>query len=181
MIRRFLPAVLAAVVIGAGCTDHTQPLLAPSAPERTEVDLAAVDLDGVLEVATFSVLGGSRQAAKFIRADQGGFVELNGFRVDIPAGALPHDATITIDLPRGSRARYLIAEFGPHGIQFNEPVTLTFPLRGVATNGEGVGVARWENGVWTPLGGMVDQVGRSVSGTTPHFSTYGARKDVYPG
>jgi hypothetical protein len=42
-------------------------------------------------------------------------------------------------------------------------------------NGGAIEVARWENGAWTSLGGSVNALGTTLSGTTPHFSLYGGK------
>jgi hypothetical protein len=170
-LRRSLGAALAALVLLAGCSDA--PLAPDTGPSRT---LAGAIDASLLRFAAAPDLSGTRHAAKRIVAAEGGFVELNGFRVDIPAGALPADTVVTIDLPSDpALARRLVAEFGPHGIQFNTPVTLRFPLAGVVLNGGPIEVARWENGAWKSLGGTVNVLGTVLSGTTPHFSAYGGK------
>jgi hypothetical protein len=136
----------------------------------------SIDLNGVLKFVSMPDLSGTRHAEKYIVASQGGFVELNGFRVDIPAGALSQNTTVTIDLPTDNvLGKRLVAEFGPHGTQFSTPVTLSFPLTGVLLTGDAIEVARWENGGWTSLGGSVNALGTVLSSTTPHFSTYGGK------
>ena len=102
-------------------------------------------------------------------------------RVDIPAGALPQDTVVTINLPADPvLGKRVVAEFLPHGVQFNTPVTLSFPLKGVALPlGGGIEVGRWENGGWTSLGGAVSPNGKRLSSTTPHFSIYAARGGAY--
>lgn len=170
-LRRSLGAALAALVLLAGCSD------VPTAPEAGSARVLSGAIDGsLLRFASLPSLTGTRHAEKRIVAAQGGFVELNGFRVDIPAGALPADTVVTIDLPSDpALAKRLVAEFGPHGVQFNTPVTLHFPLTGVVLSGAPIEVARWENGAWTPLGGTVNVLGTTLSGTTPHFSLYGGK------
>ena len=142
--RRTLFALAAALVALAGCADSPDTPLAP--PAASADLLGGIDLTGVLTYPGLPSLLAPRHAEKLIVASQGGFVELQGFRVDIPAGALPYDAVVTIDLPADLvLARRVLAEFGPHGIQFNQPVTLSFPLTGIVLGGP-VEVARWENG-----------------------------------
>lgn len=172
------PLALAAALLFAalaGCSDLEQPTLAtPAAPEA--VLGSSISLNGVLTFVGMPDLTGTRSASKRIIASQGGFVELNGFRVDIPAGALPADTTVTINLPTDNvLGKRLIADFEPHGVQFSTPVTLTFPLTEVLLSGEPIEVARWENGAWTSLGGSVDLLGTRLTGQTPHFSTYGGK------
>jgi hypothetical protein len=173
--RRTLALAVATLFALAGCSDVSQPTLA--APEQSASVLGGtIDLNGVLQFVGLPDLSGTRHAEKYIVASQGGFVELNGFRVDIPPGALSQNTTITIDLPTDNvLGKRLIAEFGPHGTQFNTPVTLRFPLTGVLLTGSNIEVARWENGAWTSLGGSVNLLGTVLSSTTPHFSTYGGK------
>lgn len=175
MIRRTFALAAAALIALAGCSDLSQPTLsAPAGP--SSVLAGSIDLNGVLQFSALPDLTSSRHAEKYIVASQGGFVELNGFRVDIPAGALSKNTTITIDLPSDNvLGKRVIAEFGPHGTQFNTPVTLSFPLTGVVLNGNPIEVGRWENGAWTSLGGTVNSLGTVLSSTTPHFSTYGGK------
>lgn len=170
------PIALAAALLAlAGCSDQSQPTL--SVPEQHSASLSnGISLNGVLQFSGMPDLSGTRTASRRIIASEGGFVELNGFRVDIPAGALPADTTVTITLPSDNvLGKRLIAEFSPHGVQFNTPVTLTFPLTGVLWTGDAIEVARWENGAWTSLGGSVDLTGTRLTGQTPHFSTYGGK------
>ena len=172
------PLALAAALLFAalaGCSDLNQPTLAaPGAPSA--VLGSSINLNGVLTFIGLPDLSGTRSASKRIVASQGGFVELNGFRVDIPAGALPADTTVTINLPTDNvLAKRLVADFEPHGVQFSTPVTLTFPLTGVLLLDGPIEVGRWENGGWTSLGGSVDLLGTRLTGQTPHFSTYGGK------
>jgi hypothetical protein len=176
----------AAAFVLAGCSDRAQAPLAPevrTAPAAPS-HLLGVDVNGLLQFIGPPNLLAPRHAEKYIRAADGGFVELNGFRVDIPAGALPNDTTVTLDLPTDlALAKRLVAEFGPHGVQFNTPVTLSFPLAGVLMNGSPFQVVRWEDDHWVGLGGWLSADGSRIYGTTPHFSTYGGRekKDVMGG
>ena len=59
---------------------------------------------------------------------------LNGVRVEIPAGALENDCTITIGqvlnppaLPQNTKAIGKVIEFGPDGITFSIPVSIMIP------------------------------------------------------
>ncbi len=175
MMRLTLVSLAAAAFVLAGCSDRSQAPLAPATPRGPVHALAGtIDVNGLLQFIGTPDLTGTRHAEKFIRASQGGFVELNGFRVDVAAGALPYDATVTIDLPGDAvLAKRVMAEFGPHGIQFKKPVTISFPLEGVILPARGgIEVARWESNAWTSLGGWVSADGKRLFSTTPHFSTY---------
>lgn len=172
------PLVLAATLLFAalaGCSELEQPTLATPAPAESVLG-SSINLNGVLTFTGLPDLSGTRSASKRIIASQGGFVELEGFRVDIPAGALPSDTTVTINLPADTvLGKRLVAEFEPHGVQFSTPVTLTFPLTGVLLLGGDIEVGRWENGGWTSLGGSVNWLGTQLTGQTPHFSMYGGK------
>lgn len=131
-------------------------------------------------------LTASREAGKWISAGEGGFVELAGFRVDIPARALKRDTYVSIALPATlPEAQYVVADFGPSGTTFRKPVTITLPLTGADLAGvdlSTVHVAYWNGSEWVNYGGTATAA--SVSSTTTHFSTYGARKggiDTYSG
>jgi hypothetical protein len=174
-MRRSLAILLTPLLLLLGCGDSGRTPLTPELQPATALS-GTSDLTGVLEFVTLPDLSGTRRAERFITAASGGSVELNGFRIDVPAGALPYDAVVSIQLPTDlERSQRVLAEFGPHGIQFNQPVTITFPLVGVSVPTAGVEVARWENGGWTSLEGSVAPNGASVSSTTPHFSEYSAR------
>lgn len=174
--RRSLAAALLALAALAGCSDAADAPLAPPPAPPARVLSGLIDLSGVLKFVGLPDLSGPRHAEKRIVASQGGFVELDGFRVDIPAGALPADTVVTIDLPADNLlGKRVLAEFGPHGIQFSTPVTLTFPLSGVSLSGDPIEVARWENGAWTSLGGTVTANGTKLTGQTPHFSYYAGK------
>jgi len=170
-IRRTLVSLAAAACVLAGCTDRSvTPLAPPAGPAYT----TSVDLSGLLQFVGTPSLTAPRHAEKLIRAADGGYVELQGFRVDIPAGALQSDATITIDLPTDNLlAKRVLADFGPEGLQFSQPVTLSFPLTNVLLNGSPIQVMRWEDDHWVGLGGWVSGGGTRLNGTTPHFSKYG--------
>ena len=173
-IRTLIAAAAAALAL-SGCTDRAQSPLASAPPEPTRALGGLIDVSGLLTYLGTPNLSQPRHAEKWIVASQGGFVELQGFRVDIPAGALPYDALVTIDLPTDPvLAKRVMAEFGPHGVQFNTPVTLTFPLTGVLLGGLAE-VARWEDDHWVGIGGSVNLLGTKLTGTTPHFSYYGGK------
>jgi hypothetical protein len=179
-VRRLLASVAAFAALAAtatACSDRPGPTLS-TVPDAPSALLASEEISvaGLLQFAQLPDLSGTRQASKYIVASQGGFVELNGFRVDIPAGALPADTTITLKLPTDALlGKRVMAEFEPHGIQFSTPATLSFPLTGVVLNGGAIGVARWENGAWNEIGGTVSTDGTILSATTPHFSMYSGK------
>lgn len=174
-LRRPLALAAACALALAACAEPTRPTLDAHADPAAVLG-GTISLSGVLQFAGAPALTQPRSASKRILAAEGGFVELNGFRVDIPAGALPADTTVSIHLPTDNvLAKRLLAEFEPHGVQFSTPATLTFPLTGVLLSGEPIEVARWENGAWTSLGGSVNGAGTALSSTTSSFSAYSGK------
>lgn len=174
-MRRLLLTLAVGVLPLFGCSDRTSVPSAPDLPARSLLTSEVpTTTSGMLELLSLPDPSAPRHAEQWIRAAEGGSVSLGGYRVDIPAGALPQDTLVTIDLPADELlSTHLIAEFGPHGVVFNQPVTLTFPLDNVLLTGGAVEVKRWENGAWQPLGGVVSADGTRLSSTTPHFSYYG--------
>ncbi len=177
---RFGRAILLAVLAVVGCAD----LRSPVAPERAEAVLQGEEVlpfspDDVLMLLQPPDLTGGRHAGKLIRATKGGFVELNGFRVDIPAGGLAKDTFVTIDLPTTlPEANYVVADFGPSGLQFRRPVKITLPLKDANLAGidlSTVQVAFCNGTAWENYGGTATSA--AVQSSTLHFSTYGARTD----
>lgn len=73
-------------------------------------------------------------AAQIVSATEGGTVTNGRVTLIFPAGALNEDTEITIDMAEDN---ILGVELGPHGIQFNEPVTLRFDLTGTSAEGRG--------------------------------------------
>jgi hypothetical protein len=134
--------------------------------------------DGLLSFAQLPPLTGPRSAGALISAADGGSVEVAGFRVDIPAGALAEDTWITIALPTALPvAGWVVADFGPSGTSFAKPVTITLPLGGVALGGvelSEIGISYWNGSEWEDYGGVA--AATRVQGSTTHFSTYGARR-----
>ena len=143
-------------------------------------DLFDFSPDGVLQFLELPDLSLTRKTGKLIHAAEGGSVELNGFRVEIPAGALAEDTYITVTLPSTlAEALYVVADFGPSGTTFQKPVQVTLPLVGVNLNGvdpASLNVSYWDGSQWVSYGGRVTS--DAISAATTHFSTYGARKGV---
>lgn len=149
---------------------------AASLPELHDDEFAEISLDGLLTFTSVDLLS-KRSTGKWIKAAKGGSVELNGFRVDIPAGALKRDTYITIELPEElPQAAYVVADFGPSGTRFRKPVRITLPLEGVDLTGvslSDVYVGYWNGSAWEDYGGTASS--SRVKTRTTHFSPYGAR------
>jgi len=110
---------------------------------------------------------------------------LDDVSVVVPAGVCPHDATITIarvhNPPKPSwSAGVLAVDFGPSGLQFTQPVTVTIPYR-AADFPDGAPVPYW----YDPETATISQQGisnierltisttvRAVRFRTNHFTAY---------
>ncbi|MDP3544321.1 MAG: hypothetical protein Q8T11_17790 [Elusimicrobiota bacterium] len=115
--------------------------------------------------------------------------------VDIPAGAVAVDLRVTVSTPAFSLAddsnRRRAAEdaklktasppveYGPHGTQFEKPVTLTLPYSPELLTLQNIDeadlqVRYWNRGKsqWEDLESVVDPETRTVKAKTTHFSLY---------
>ena len=98
--------------------------------------------------------------------------------VNIPAGALPADVTITTEPAAAPAAGAVgtVYEIGPTGTQFAMPVTLTLHYDMAALSGateSSLRVATFAGGSWQLLpGAVVDTQAKTVSGVTTHLSPY---------
>ncbi len=105
-----------------------------------------------------------------VSAEEGGIVTNGYYTLYFPPGALDEDTVITIDMPRFPEA---VVELGPHGIQFNVPVTLSLSHDMVDSDADGY-IVYWFNedtGLWENIGG--ETVGNSTIVDLEHFSRYG--------
>lgn len=114
-------------------------------------------------------------AKKWIGAE-GGRLDFQGFSVVVPAGAVQKVTQFSIHLPvdpQGSER--VVAEFGPHGAKFAQPITLGFPLRGTSIEASPSPTVLWWSGSgWVDMGGSAAADGSQLFTTTDHFSEFGS-------
>ncbi|HXU04737.1 MAG TPA: hypothetical protein VN903_27430 [Polyangia bacterium] len=123
--------------------------------------------------------GGGMPTMKLVGPSGGAVSSSDGnLAVNIPAGALPADVTITTE-PAAAPATGAVGtvyEIGPTGTQFAMPVTLTLHYDAAALNGAAASslrVATFAGGAWQLLpGAVVDTQAKTVSGVTTHLSPY---------
>jgi hypothetical protein len=104
---------------------------------------------------------------------EGGSIETDGGRLDIPAGAL---AVPMLIVEKGKEAPYYRYRFGPAGLQFATPATLTIqvdpaevgvdPSRIKVAGSNDLGLE------WTVIGGTYDPALGAVVVQIEHFSLY---------
>ncbi|MBN2071777.1 MAG: hypothetical protein JW814_10000 [Candidatus Krumholzibacteriota bacterium] len=118
--------------------------------------------------STHEIIGSS--SSNIVSAEEGGIVTNGYYSLYFPPGALDEDTEITIEMPRYPEA---VVELGPHGIQFNKPVTLSLSLEKVDSAASRF-VVYWfneESSLWENIGGVT--YGNATSVELEHFSEYG--------
>lgn len=109
-----------------------------------------------------------------VTAAAGGTVKTDGdtAKVTIPAGALPADVEVTIDVqPADAETETSVYDFGPDGTVFNSPVTITIAYDGKPGADEKA-VLAWKDGDnWVEIAGS-KVVGGNVVGDTTHFTKF---------
>ncbi len=123
--------------------------------------------DGALISATIGAAGGSIESAD------------KRIRVEIPAGALTANQTITLQpitnqAPNGKGKAFRLT---PHGQQFAKPATISFHYTEEELNGtfaEALGIAyQNEKGIWkVPTGLTLNKEAKTVTIKTTHFSDW---------
>lgn len=155
-------ALVSACILAWGCIDTGDEIDNPGGnPQLTILDTKAVN-------------------------DQGGTVEADGARLDIPPGALNAPALIKIgvvtDPARPAWTRKVIGlgrYFGPGGVMLNKPATVTLPFTALDVQRTQdfqdlrVWCLREEDGSWEYLGtSVVDATNYTVTAKTLHLSTF---------
>jgi hypothetical protein len=125
------------------------------------------------DLAVYRIEGKSR--GYLVSADKGGVVGNGRVSLEIPAGALDEDTYISMEMVDKSN---LVVEFGPEGLVFNKPVTMTMKLTGtVAENRAATTRIKWynpENGKWDEIPNLPVASPDKVGALLEHFSKYGA-------
>ena len=170
IIRRL--GVTLALLLGvlvSGCTgDAETPLSAvPAGPSLNSSDMSSLARFRQKPQITIA------WAKKWI-GPEGGRLDFLGFAIEVPAGAVDKVTMFTIRLPVDpNAAEHVIAEFGPHNVQFNLPVAIELPYRGTSIETSTTPTIVWWNDAWTNVGGSVTADGARLRTLTDHFSTYG--------
>ena len=179
LTRRFVPLVLTALAL-AGCADSpgpepTGPALAPRAALLARKS-AGPDLR---VLATFP---GPRIREEIVVKQwigpEGGRLEVRGFAIDVPEGAVRQERLFTIRFPVQYRqGKRVMAEFGPHGAKFLRPVAIEVPYANTSIVGlDGVPAILWwdqDAKAWVDMGGSLTADGERIRTETTHFSLFG--------
>jgi len=120
-----------------------------------------------------ALLASGKIDGSMVSAEFGGTVSNGRVSLEFPAGALDEDTYVTMMIVDKDN---LVVEFGPHGLVFNKPVTITWKLVGTAKEGQAEGtVIKWRN----PETGLLEDITNlpvdhpnRVKGLLEHFSEY---------
>ncbi|HEX8210475.1 MAG TPA: hypothetical protein VF584_09900 [Longimicrobium sp.] len=178
-LRRFLFGVVPVLALVAGCGEAGGPFggqgqAAPVQPRlETETPL---QLQNVERVAAYKVIKAkpANLWAKAWIGPAGGTLSYYGFRIVVPAGAVDKVTMFTLSLPREGTERAL-AEFGPHNVEFAQPITIELPYAGTTSEGYAAAALWFDEStkLWTSVGGTLTSDGQRVQTQVWHFSTYG--------
>ena len=178
-LKRLVFPLLVAALALPGCADiagpePTGPALTPGTALRARTGEPTLK-----QVATF--LGARSREEVVVKqwiGPEGGRLELDGFAIDVPEGAVWKDRLFTIRFPAQRRqSKRVMAEFGPHGAHFSRPVSIEVPYLGTSIVGhEGVPAIIWwdaDSRAWVNMGGTLTADGQRIRTETDHFSIFG--------
>ncbi len=141
---------------------------------------------GVVACQSSSSGGAAPSISAAIGPEGGSLVASDGTRVDVPAGALPATATLTlraasgVAAPAGGAFASTPWTLEPDWLQFAEPITVTFPIEPGRLDGGAI-VASTAQGVSGYLAFAATRVdGSHVAARTTHFATGGPVEATCP-
>ena len=175
---RSTTAVLLMGLLGAGCGSQDV-VTAPAGitvPARRSADLASHDVTTAPGQINKLVCPTDVSAsATVVVGPQGGSFSAPGVRVDFPAGAVPTEQAFTARVIGGSYVDIELTAGDSAHYNFAVPVTVTIDLSRCGPLP--AGLRAWYMDSETKvlledMGGVLDQTGRTLRFTTPHFSGY---------
>jgi hypothetical protein len=170
-IARKLGFVLALLlaVSGVGCAPDAE---SPLVPGPAGPSLSTGDMDVLARFRSKPQIT-IAWAKKWI-GPEGGRLDFYGFAIEVPAGAVDKVTMFSIRLPVDPQgSEHVVAEFGPHAVQFGQPVAIELPFRNTSIEGSGAPTVVWWNEGWVDMGASVTADGMRLRTLTDHFSTYG--------
>lgn len=114
-----------AVVLAFGCSDTLNPV-APAVESNLAPQSEALASRGAFGEAWQALGKRSWSTPTYTRATitpEGGTISSGDVTLTVPAGAVDSDVSVGLLVPGG---KHKIALFFPHGLQFDEPATLSF-------------------------------------------------------
>ena len=118
-------------------------------------------------------------AEAIILSRKGGDLSVTGVDLFIPMRAVANDTLYSINLPD---LNVFYAEFGTDGLEFDNPVTVTFSYADADLSGvdeSNISLAWFNENIsrWLKIDCEVDIVNKTVTGQLKHFSAYGLISD----
>jgi len=184
-MRRLAALVLGAITVASCGVEHpTLPQLQHSVPDAPSSDLlgGVTSLLGVNGLQRTTPLAVPITVTKEIGSEGGTLaIPQAGVTVTVPRGALTQPTTITMTARAGTLVAY---DFAPHGIVFAKPLVFSQQLRG--TNATLLSAPLLRLGYYEDaslltrtgglvsqlLGGTVNTLSWTFTGSIPHFSGY---------
>ena len=164
----FVLALLLAVA-GVGCAPDAG---TPLAPQPAEPSMSSSQVQVLARFRTKPQVT-IAWAKKWI-GPEGGRLDFAGFAIEVPAGAVDKVTMFSIRLPVDPQeSDYVVAEFGPHGATFAQPVAIELPFRNTSIEGAASPTIVWWNAGWVDMGASLTADGQRLRTITDHFSTYG--------
>lgn len=118
-----LLACLTLLLAALGCTDS---VMAPVDEDAS----TGFDLNDISSAPMADLESAVEQPKGWmVSAEWGGKITNGRVTLEFPPGALDDDTYITMEMVDKSN---LVVEFGPHGIKFNKPVTMSLKLKDTA-------------------------------------------------
>jgi hypothetical protein len=184
-LRRLVALAVGALTLAScGGETPTLPRLQQSAPEAPASDLLGglTSLLGVNGLQRTQALAAPITVSQSIGPDGGTLaIPQAGVTVTVPRGALAATTKITMTARAGTLVAY---DFAPHGITFAKPLVFSQQLRGTNATlltAPLLGLAYYEDAslltktgglVTQLLGGTVNTLTWTFTGSIPHFSGY---------
>jgi hypothetical protein len=161
----FVLALLLAV-LGVGCAPDAESPLAPQPSGGPSLNSSEMQVLARFRTKPQVTIA---WAKKWI-GPEGGRLD---FAIEVPRGAVDKVTMFSIRLPVDPQgSEHVVAEFGPHGTRFAQPVAIELPYRNTTLDGLSPSVVWWNEG-WVDMGGSLTGDGLRVRTLTDHFSTYG--------
>lgn len=119
---------------------------------------------------------GQTSSQRIVAAD-GGVFDALGAKLVVPPGALTEDTEITLkvedrSVAGGAALASDVYNYGPDGLEFAAPATLTLPFRaGGVPSGSTATLSVYEAGEWKPLADSTVS-GGAISAKATHFSRF---------
>jgi hypothetical protein len=167
----FITGLLAASLLGCGQLP-TAPTSAPTTPATLTYSAQPQGLIGSLVDGLLGLLVRTLNLVGSL----GGSLANGRWRVDVPAGAVEGNATVSLGVPNSTSGECGLEIWPADKNSFQKPVTLTVDCRSVSSDRLRTYVIHWYNPStrqWVPVqGSRVDLTTKTVSAPLLHFSRY---------